>query len=157
MSSRQHPSVEGVVDAALAAAGRHGADDVVVVVRRADATNLRWAANQLTTTGITTTSSVGVVVVRDLEQGRAYGGLTRQVADLEDVDRLVADAADAASRADAAEDAAALPAGPVSADFADEPEEASPERLAGTAQQLGELFAESQAAVGRCSASPSTG
>ncbi len=137
--------VEQLVEAALAAGARRGADDVVVVVSRSDASNLRWAANQLTTTGTTSTTSVGVVVVRDLEQGRAYGGLTRQVASTDDVERLVADAADAASRADAAEDAAALPAGPVSAGFAEEPDEASPERLAGTARDLGELFAASQA------------
>ena len=45
--------VDVLVEAALAAGRRHGADDVVVVVRRDDATNLRWAANQLTTTGTT--------------------------------------------------------------------------------------------------------
>ena len=139
-------SVDALVGSALAAGRRHGADDVVVVVRRTDATNLRWAANQLTTTGTTSTTSLGVVVVRDREQGRAYGGLTRQVSDLAGVERLVADAAAAAGRADVAEDAAPLVAGPVSADFADEPSEASPERLSATARELGELFAASQAA-----------
>lgn len=135
--------VEDLVDAALEAGA--AADDVVVVVRRDDATNLRWAANQLTTTGTTSTMSVGVVVVRDLDRGRAYGGLTRQVQDVAGVRRLVADAAAAAARAEAAEDAAPLVAGPVSPAFGEEPDEASPERLAGTARDLGELFARSEA------------
>ena len=87
-----------------------------------------------------------MVVVCDREQGRSYGGLTRQVSDLAGVERLVAAAATAAGRADVAEDAEALVAGPVSADFAEEPGEASPERLSTTAHELGELFAASQAA-----------
>lgn len=137
---------EALVDRALQAASRAGADDVVVVLQREDATNLRWAANQLTTTGTTTTASLGVVAVQDSAGGRAYGGLTRQVAGPDDVDRLVADAVAAARRSGPAEDAAPLVRGPVSGDFAEVPDEASPERLATTAAALGRLFAESEAA-----------
>ncbi len=106
--------VEPLVAAALAAGDRQGADDVVVVVHRTDATNLRWAANQLTTTGTTSTTSVGVVAVRDLDGRtrlrrahppgrrpvgrRAAGGRRRR----------------RGPRADAAEDAATLPEGPQS-------------------------------------------
>lgn len=138
-------SPEEVVDRALAAARAAGADDAVVVVERRDATNLRWAANQLTTNGTTSTTSVGVVVVDDREGGRAYGGLTRQVEDAAALDALVADAAAAARRAGPAEDAAALVTGPVSADFAEAAGTTSPERLAGTAADLGRLFARSHA------------
>lgn len=136
---------EQLVDRALQAASAAGADDVVVVLSRHDATNLRWAANQLTTTGTTTTASLGVVAVQDSADGRAYGGLTRQVATAEDVDALVADAVAAARRAGPAEDAAELVRGPVSSDFADEPEDASPRRLAATAASLGALFARAEA------------
>ena len=141
-----HLGVDALLEAALGAGTRHGADDVVVVLRRTDATHLRWAANQLSTTGTTSTTSLGVVVVSDRERGRAYGGLMRQVTDLDGVERLVADAAAVAGRADVAEDAAPLIAGTVSADFADEPDRASPELLSATARELGGLFAASQAA-----------
>ena len=140
-----HLGVDALLEAALAAGTRHGADDVVVVLRRTDATHLRWAANQLSTTGTTSTTSLGVVVVSDRERGRAYGGLVRQVTDLDGVERLVADAAAVAGRADVAEDAAPLIAGTVSADFADEPDRASPELLSATARELGALFAASEA------------
>lgn len=136
---------EQVVEQALAAGRAAGADDVVVVVERQDATNLRWAANQLTTTGTTSTTSVGVVAVQDSADGRAYGSLTRQVGDPDALQALVTDAVAAARRAGPAEDAALLPSGPVSDDFAAEPEPASPERLSGTAAALGRLFEVSQA------------
>ncbi len=136
---------EEVVDRALAAGRAAGADDVVVVLERHDATNLRWAANQLTTTGTTSTTSVSVVAVVGTGAGRGYAGLTRQVSDQASLQALVADAVAASRRAGPAEDAADLPLGPVSADFADVPPEASPERLAGTASDLGRLFESSQA------------
>ncbi|MGJ7442805.1 metallopeptidase TldD-related protein [Aquipuribacter sp. MA13-6] len=136
---------EQVVEQALAAGRVAGADDVVVVLERQDATNLRWAANQLTTTGTTSTTSVGVVAVQDSAAGRAYGSLTRQVGDPDALQALVADAVVAARRSGPAEDAAELPVGPVSDDFAAEPEAASPERLSGTAAALGRLFEASQA------------
>ncbi|WP_380168182.1 metallopeptidase TldD-related protein [Jannaschia sp. R86511] len=131
---------EQVVEQALAAGRAAGADDVVVVVERHDATNLRWAANQLTTTGTTGTTSVGVVAVQDSAGGRAYGSLTRQVADAAQLEALVADAVAAARRAAPAEDAAPLPPGTAHDDFAGQPEPASPERLSGTAAALGRLF-----------------
>lgn len=137
---------EHVVERALAALRAAGTDDAVVVVERDDATHLRWAANQLTTNGTTSTTSVGVVAVQDGPDGRCYGALTRQVDDDADLASLVSEAVAAARRSQVAEDAAELVTGPVSPDFTDEPAAVSPERLASTAASLGRLFDEADAA-----------
>jgi predicted Zn-dependent protease len=136
---------EEVVDRALAASRAAGADDAVVVLEREDSTNLRWAANQLTTNGTTSSTSVGVVAIDDRTTGRAYGGLTRQVDDPAALDALVAEAVAGSRRAPVAEDADVLVTGPVSADFAEPAVPTSPERLGATAAGLGRLFAESEA------------
>ncbi|WP_336921168.1 metallopeptidase TldD-related protein [Aquipuribacter sp. SD81] len=133
---------EQAVEVALAAARRLGSDDAVAVVEHEGSTNLRWAANQLTTGGTTAESSLSVAVVRDVPGGRALGSLTRAVTDAADVERLVADALAETAGARPAEDGAALVPGPAGSGFAEPATPVPPEALTGTAAVLGELFAE---------------
>lgn len=134
------PGPAETVERALERARSLGAGDAVVVVEETSSTNLRWAANQLTTNGVTAGRSVGVVAVHDGATGRSVGGATRQVATVEELDELV-DAAVARSRAAApAADAAALPEGGGQPGFDDAGDTTSPEVLRELAGGLGELF-----------------
>ena len=139
------PQPADTVERALERARSLGAGDAVVVVEETSSTNLRWAANQLTTNGVTASSRVGVVAVHDAGGGRSVGGATRQVASVADLDDLV-DAAVARSRSAApAPDAAALPDGSAGPGFTDGRADTSPERLQELATGLGDLFGRADA------------
>ena len=133
------------VERALERARALGAGDAVVVVEETSSTNLRWAANQLTTNGVTASSRVGVVAVHDMPHGRSVGGATRQVASVTELDALVDDAVTRSRTAARAADAAALPEGSAGPGFADGRVDTSPETLAELATRLGELFARADA------------
>ena len=83
------------VDAGLAAST---ADGCVVIAAEHSETNLRWAANSLTTNGQTTTRDVTVVSTFDGPDGTRAGVLSRSVSSLEEMTELVR-AYEAAGRA----------------------------------------------------------
>jgi predicted Zn-dependent protease len=111
--------------------------DCVVLVSTERQANLRWAANTLTTNGLTQGHTVTVAAVHD---GTRVGRVTRSGVDAASVAALVADAEAAAKQAAPAEDAAALPAGATDDDFADAPAEVTASDLAALAERLGQAL-----------------
>ncbi|GAB2473068.1 metallopeptidase TldD-related protein [Jatrophihabitans fulvus] len=87
-------SPQELVEAALAASA---ADGCVVIAHDHTETNLRWAANALTTNGQMRDRSLTVISTFDSSAGTSAGVITRSVTNLEDVEDLVR-AADAAGR-----------------------------------------------------------
>ncbi|WP_375491493.1 metallopeptidase TldD-related protein [uncultured Jatrophihabitans sp.] len=96
---------QDITDAVLAASA---ADGCVVVTAEHSETNLRWAANSLTTNGQMSSRSVTVISTFDRRGGTSVGVVTRSVATPDEVPELVR-AAEAAGRdAEPAQDAAPL-------------------------------------------------
>ena len=96
---------QDLVEAALAAST---ADGCVVVGVEHTETNLRWAANSLTTNGQMRSRSLTVISTYDRANGASAGVVTRAVSTVDEVADLVR-AAEAAGRdADAADDASPL-------------------------------------------------
>jgi predicted Zn-dependent protease len=128
MSERTHPGE--LAERALAAA----TGPCVVLVGAHHQANLRWAANTLTTNGLTSGQDVSVIAVHD---GNRVGAITRSGVTVDDVAGLVADAEAAARTASASEDAAELVTGSADEEFALAPGEVGASDLAGLAQGLG--------------------
>ncbi len=128
MSERTHPGE--LAERALAAA----TGPCVVLVGAHQQANLRWAANTLTTNGITSGQDVSVIAVHD---GNRVGAITRSGVGVDDVASLVADAEAAARSASPSEDAAELIQGVADDGFGHEPGEVGASDLAGLAQGLG--------------------
>jgi predicted Zn-dependent protease len=94
-----------LVEAALAASG---ADGCIVVVDDHSETNLRWAANSLTTNGQMHTRSMTVISVFERADGARTGVVSRAVTSVDEVEDIVR-AADAEGRdAQPADDASPL-------------------------------------------------
>lgn len=129
------------VERALARAHAQGAADAVVVVEESSSTNLRWAANQLTTNGITHSRRVGVVAIHGGPGGRGVASTTRQVTDLDDLNELVDAAVVGARQAYPAPDDAPLVPGGTGHDFGAAGVGTTPETLATLAAGLGDVFA----------------
>ncbi|MBC7307600.1 MAG: TldD/PmbA family protein, partial [Dietzia sp.] len=101
-----------VVEKALATAQASPAHaGTCVVVREESGVNLRWAANTLTTNGVTSGQSVTVAAAVRTAAGVSVGVLTRRGVGADDVAALVEDAQAAAATAPPAEDAADLVTG----------------------------------------------
>jgi predicted Zn-dependent protease len=113
---------------------------LVLVEDRTDA-NLRWAANGLTTNGVTRSRSVTVVAVQGGGTGAAAGVVARSSVPAADMEPLVRTAEQAARDNGPAEDAGPLVGGPTSTDWADPPGETSAGVFAALAPELGERFA----------------
>ena len=96
---------QGIVDAALAAST---ADGCVVIAAEHTETNLRWAANSLTTNGQMRSRSVTVIATFERGTGTSAGVVTRAVGTLEEVDDLVRAAEQVGRTAEPADDAAPL-------------------------------------------------
>ncbi len=94
-----------LVESALAASG---ADGCVVVVSEHTETNLRWAANALTTNGQMRSRSVTVISTFDRRGGTSAGVVTRSVSTLEEIDDLVRASELAGRESEPAEDASPL-------------------------------------------------
>ncbi|SHG24745.1 Predicted Zn-dependent protease or its inactivated homolog [Jatrophihabitans endophyticus] len=94
-----------LVEAALAACT---ADGCVVLAADHSETNLRWAANALTTNGEMRSRSLTVVATVDKAGGTSAGVVTRAVTTVDDVTELVHAAELAARDAEPADDAAPL-------------------------------------------------
>jgi predicted Zn-dependent protease len=96
---------QSIVDAALAASN---ADGCIVIASEHSETNLRWAANSLTTNGQMRSRSLTVISTFDRAGGTSAGVVTRSVASEEEVADLVRASEAAGREADPADDAAPL-------------------------------------------------
>ena len=94
-----------LTEAALAACT---ADGCVVIAAEHSETNLRWAANSLTTNGQMRSRSLTVIATFDRPGGTSAGVVTRSVTDLEEVGDLVRAAERAGREAAPADDASPL-------------------------------------------------
>jgi predicted Zn-dependent protease len=94
-----------LVEAVLSASS---ADGCVAIAEEHTETNLRWAANSLTTNGQMRTRSLTVIATIDKAAGTSAGVVTRAVSTVDEVPALVKAAEAAARDADPAEDAAPL-------------------------------------------------
>ncbi len=92
-------------DVAETALRASSADGCVVIVAEHSETNLRWAANELTTNGQMSSRTVTVISTFDRRGGTSAGVVTRSVATLEDVDGLVLAAERIGREAEPADDA----------------------------------------------------
>jgi predicted Zn-dependent protease len=126
-----------IVESALA---QCTVDDMTVICQEHSQTNLRWAANTLTTNGVMRSLDVTVVAVAGTGAGRAAGVASASVADDSDVTAIV-ERAEAAARSSApSPDQADLVSGGASDDFAERPEQTSPDVFDRFAPALGDWF-----------------
>ncbi|MDH6578500.1 metallopeptidase TldD-related protein [Kitasatospora sp. MAP5-34] len=129
------------------ALGLSRADGCVVIADEESTANLRWAANALTTNGVTRGRRLTVIATVDGGQGTASGVVSREAVTPDEVESLVRAAEAAARDAGPAEDAQPLiPVRPGSPDFTSAPVETSVEVFAEFAPALGEAFARARAA-----------
>jgi predicted Zn-dependent protease len=116
-----------------------GADGCVVVAAEHTETNLRWAANSLTTNGQMRSRSVTVISTFDGADGTRAGVVTRVVSDAEELVDLVRASERAGRAAGPAEDAAPLVAPyPHEDDWSADPARTGVEVFADFAPVLGE-------------------
>ncbi len=113
-----------IVESALA---QCTVDAMTVICQEHSQTNLRWAANTLTTNGVMRSVDITVVAVAGSGTGRAAGVASASVADASDVAAIVARAEAAARASDPSPDAGDLIAGATSDTFDTAPEETSPD------------------------------
>jgi predicted Zn-dependent protease len=133
-----------LVDAALAAST---ADGCVVIVSEHNETNLRWAANSLTTNGQMRSRTMTVVSTFEKSDGTSAGVVTRALSTVDEVDDLVCASEAAGRNADAADDASPLVAAYEHADDWDSgPAETSVAVFDAFAPTLGAAFARWRAA-----------
>lgn len=114
----------------------------LVLVSTQSAANLRWAANTLTTNGLTGGQEVTVISVQG---GNQVGIVTRSGVSADAVVALVADAEAAARTAPAAEDAAELISGAAADGFAQGPGQVTAADLATLAAGLGAALDDARA------------
>ena len=125
-----------LIDAAMAASG---ADGCVVIASEHSETNLRFAANSLTTNGQMQSSSLTVISILGADRA---GVLTRSVTTVDEVESLVRASEEAARSAEPAEDPAPLVEDyPHDDDYAGEPSRTGVEVFAAFAEELGAEFA----------------
>ncbi|WP_435129490.1 metallopeptidase TldD-related protein [Actinacidiphila sp. bgisy144] len=117
------------------------ADGCVVIADEQSSANLRWAANSLTTNGVTRGRTLTVIATVDGAEGTASGTVSRSAVTADELEPLVRAAEAAARAAGPAEDARPLvPGRAPSADFTAPPAETSSEVFAAFAPALGEAF-----------------
>ncbi|WP_328462588.1 TldD/PmbA family protein [Streptomyces sp. NBC_00448] len=122
------------------------ADGCVVIAEEESSANLRWAANSLTTNGVTRGRTLTVIATVDGAQGTASGMVSRSAVTADELEPLVRAAEAAAREAGPAEDAQPLVAGGApSADFTAPPAETSSDVFAAFAPALGEAFGTARA------------
>ena len=109
----------------------------VVLVEVTSTANLRWAANTLTTNGLTGSRDVTVIAVHD---GVHAGVVSRSAVGPDDVADLVADAESAARLAAPSEDAGPLASGHGDDSFGEPPGAVTPSDLGRLADGLGAAF-----------------
>jgi hypothetical protein len=124
----------------------------IVLVDVVNTANLRWAANTLTTNGLTGSHEVTVIAVHD---GDRAGVVSRSAIGPDDVAGLVSDAESAARVAAPAEDAAPLASGSADDAFGEAPAEVTPSDLGRLASSLGAAFDAARSGDANTSATPS--
>jgi predicted Zn-dependent protease len=129
-------SIQTLIEAALA---QSSTDGCIVIGSEESETNLRWAANGLTTNGQMSSRSITVISTVNTPEGTAAGVVTRAVTDLDELAALVRDSEVAARQAAPADDAMPL----VDA-YANGDDWAAPAAATGVA-----VFAEFAPALGR--------
>ncbi len=143
MSSSQPSRPHEIVERALALSR---ADGMVVIADEESSANLRWAANGLTTNGVTRGRRLTVIATVAGAQGTAAGVVTRSAVTDDDLEPLVRAAEEAARQSPSAEDAQPLAEGTsASPDFAEAPAETNSDVFAAFAPALGETFARARA------------
>jgi predicted Zn-dependent protease len=129
---------QDLVEAALA---QSSADGCVVVAAEHSETNLRWAANSLTTNGQMRTRSVTVISTFDGADGTSAGVVTRSVSNDDELAELVRASERAGRDAGPADDAAPLvEAYEHGDDWSSDPAETSVEVFERFAPELGAAF-----------------
>ncbi|MEU5164549.1 metallopeptidase TldD-related protein [Streptomyces sp. NPDC020875] len=132
-----------IVERAL---GLSTADGCVVIADEHSTANLRWAANALTTNGVTRGRTLTVIATVDGAEGTASGVVTRSAVTDADLEPLVRAAEAAARAAGPAEDAQPLVAGrDADPAFTEPPAETSSAVFERFAPALGESFARARA------------
>jgi predicted Zn-dependent protease len=116
----------------------------VVLVEAASTANLRWAANTLTTNGLSTGRSVTVIATHEGAGGVSSGVVRRGGVQADDIAALVAEAEAVAADGAPAEDAGPLIAGQADEDFAEAPAELEVGALGGFAEALGAAIERAQ-------------
>ncbi len=116
----------------------------VVIVETDTTANLRWAANTLTTNGLSTGQTVTVIATHEGADGVSSGVVRRGGVTADDIAGLVAEAEAEAAAGPPAEDAGPLVNGRAEDDFAEAPAEIEVGALQSFADALGE-------AIGRAS------
>jgi predicted Zn-dependent protease len=124
------------------------ADDCIVIADESSAANLRWAANTLTTNGVTRLRALTVIATVGGASGVAAGVVARSNVTADELEPLVRAAEESARTNAAAEDARPLvpaPAGPLGGPWDDEPAETSIRVFDTFARDLGSAFARARA------------
>ena len=130
-----------LVERALALAAQHpGHAGTSVVVTHGSSANLRWAANTLTTNGVSTGQSVTVATALHRGDGACLGTVSRRGVGLDDLPDLVAQAQAVAEQAPASEDAAELVDAGAGSDFTEGAQDTGPQALQRLAEGLGEAL-----------------
>lgn len=128
-----------MVDAALE---QCSVDAMTVICQEHSTTNLRWAANTLTTNGVMRSRDLTVIAIA----GKSVGIASASAASLDDVRQLVARAQEAARAADPAPDATELAPSRTSVDYAAAPGETTPDVFSTLAPELGAWFSRARTA-----------
>jgi predicted Zn-dependent protease len=110
----------------------------VVLVETDTTANLRWAANTLTTNGLSSSRTVTVIATHEGSDGVSTGVVRRGGVTAEDIAGLVAEAEAEAAAGPPAEDAAPLVPGPADDTFGQEPADLEVGALQPFADALGE-------------------
>jgi predicted Zn-dependent protease len=132
-----------IVETAL---GQCTVDAMTVLCQEHSQTNLRWAANTLTTNGVMRSCDLTVIAVAGVGSGRSSGVASASVADASDIAAIVSRAEAAARSSDPAPDAADLVTGAASATFGDAPGQTSPDVFGQFAPALGDWFGRARGA-----------
>ncbi|WP_433338964.1 metallopeptidase TldD-related protein [Spirillospora sp. CA-294931] len=123
------------------------ADDCVVIADESSTANLRWAGNTLTTNGVTRSSRLTVIALRETGKGVAAGVVSRSAVDRDGLEELVRAAEADAAGNDDAEDAAPLVSGDAAGPgWDDAPAETGIGVFSRLAPELGDAFAAAEAA-----------
>jgi predicted Zn-dependent protease len=122
------------------------ADECIVIVEEASSANLRWAANTLTTNGVTRSRRIVVISTVNGASGTAAGVVSRTAIDNATLDDVVRRSEVAARENSAAEDAQPLVADvPASPAWEQPPRETDINVFAGFTPGLGEMLAGARA------------
>jgi predicted Zn-dependent protease len=142
-ASQAAPAPQDLVERALAAAR---SDECIVIADEGSTANLRWAANSLTTNGVSRSRQLTVIAISRTGDEARVGVISRAGVRIDQVAELVAEAEHAAADASPAEDAEPLVMSPgttlgSASSWEDAPGGTQIGVFAGFAEELGHAFA----------------